>query len=223
MKYPKRNRRYADVLEEIYDIHDSLTEEEYYDSLYYVLGNTYPDASDEELEEIFEEMLENMSEQQAEDFMSSLGSIGKKIGTGLAKVPDFLSKNPELLSTIGGIAGNLILPGAGGMIGGALGSAAGGLMQNKNGQNNMPQQQQNPNAIVNSDAAKLNSMMQDPQMQRALAANVHEQRAYRAAYKWWTNNARSDCKLPTRADSASASCFAAVRRAHSATSAGGFG
>ena len=58
--------------------------------------------------------------------------------------------------------------GAGRMIGGALGSAAGGLMQNKNGQNNMQQQQQNPNAIVNPDAAKLNSLMQDPQMQRAL-------------------------------------------------------
>jgi hypothetical protein len=114
-------------------------------------------------------MLENMSEQQAEDFMSSLGSIGKKIGSGLAQVPNFLGKNPELLSTIGGIAGNLILPGAGGMIGGALGSAAGGLLQNKNAQNNLQQQQQqNPNAIVNLDAAKLNSLMQDPQMQRAL-------------------------------------------------------
>jgi hypothetical protein len=137
--------------------------------LYYILGDTYPDASEEELEEIFEEMLENMSEQQAEDFMSSLGSIGKKIGSGLAQVPNFLGKNPELLSTIGGIAGNLILPGAGGMIGGALGSAAGGLLQNKNAQNNLQQQQQqNPNAIVNPDAAKLNSLMQDPQMQRAL-------------------------------------------------------
>jgi hypothetical protein len=136
MKYPKRNRRYADVLEEIYDIHDSFTEDEYYDALYYLLGDSYPDADDDELEELFEEMLENLPAAQAELLLQLLTQIGQRLGDGTLELPNygedidvspaldkgkewlnkglsFAKNNPDAIAGGVGFVTNLFAPGLG--------------------------------------------------------------------------------------------------------------
>src|SRR5688572_20338698 len=114
------------MIEDIYSWDDNLTENEYYEGLLYVLGDVYPDLSEEEIEDVVEDILDRVPDRYAESFFSTIGNVGKSIGSGAL---NFVASNPDLIRTgatiaggayggpigaqIGGMAGNLITQGAG--------------------------------------------------------------------------------------------------------------
>ena len=141
------------MLEEIYDIDESLTEDDYYDALYYLLGDAYPHLSEDELEDLLEKMLDQLPDQHAENILKTVGTIGKQIGSGALK---FAAKNPDLVKGALTVAGTAI----GGPVGAKIGSGVGNFVT-KGAQNNqhkmMPQ------------TGKMLSLMQNPQAQAAMA------------------------------------------------------
>lgn len=137
------------MLEEIYDLDDNLSEDEYYDALLFLLGDAYPDMDEEELEDMLEDMLDQLPEQYAENVINTIGTIGKQIGNGTLK---FAADNPTLVK--GGLTatGTMI----GGPAGAKLGSGIGNLIT-RTGQNKfLPK------------TGKTLALMQNPQAQAAI-------------------------------------------------------
>ncbi len=137
------------MLEEIYDYDESLTEDDYYDALIYLLGDTYPGLSEEELEEVLEDLLEQMPEQQAEDVLNTVGGIAKKFGSGAIK---FAGQNPALVKGAFKVAGSAFGP-LGTIVGGKLGDIV-----TKTGQNK-----------IMPETGKALAIIQNPQTRAALA------------------------------------------------------
>src|SRR5688572_8349174 len=104
------------MIEDIYSWDDNLTENEYYEGLLYVLGDVYPDLSEEEIEDVVEDMLDRVQDRYAESFCSTIGNVGKSIGSGAL---NFASNNPGLIRTGATIAG--------GVYGGPVGAQVGGM------------------------------------------------------------------------------------------------
>jgi hypothetical protein len=138
------------MLEEIYDIDESLTEDDYYDALYYLLGDAYPNLSEDELEDLLEKMLDQLPDQHAESILNTVGTIGKQIGSGALK---FAAKNPDLVKGALTVAGTAI----GGPIGAKIGGGVGNYLT-KGAQNKMM-----------PETGKMLSLMQNPQAQAAMA------------------------------------------------------
>jgi hypothetical protein len=138
------------MLEEIYDFDDALTEDEYYDALLYLLGDAYPDLSLEELENMLEDILDVLPDHLAESVLNTVGTIGKKIGSGALT---FAANNPGLVKGALTTAGTIVGGPVGGKIAGGLGNLVTQAAQNKA----MPQ------------TAKMLGMMQNPQAQAAVA------------------------------------------------------
>src|SRR5687768_12516092 len=135
---------FAFMLEDIYDHDEQLTEDEYYDALYYVLGDIFPQLSDTELEKILERMLERLPAPYAEGILDTVGNIGKKIGTGALK---FAADNPALVQAAATSAGAVV----GGPVGAKLGSNVGNLVTQQLQGGTLPQ------------AGKTLALMQNPQ------------------------------------------------------------
>src|SRR4051812_36527513 len=106
------------MLEDIYDHDDNLTHEEYYDALFYLLGDVYPDRTDDELEDLLEHMLNHLPPAYAEGVLDTIGNVGKQIGAGALK---FSADNPALVQAAATTAGALV----GGPVGAKLGNTAG--------------------------------------------------------------------------------------------------
>ena len=138
------------MLDEIYEWDESITEDDYYDALYYMLGDVYPRLSDEELEDLIEDILDTMPPQCAESVLDTLGNVGKNIGSGALKVA---TKNPQLVK-FGATA-------VGGLIGGPIIAAKAGSMAGKY-VTNLGQIKQMP------ETAKTLSLLQNPQVQTSL-------------------------------------------------------
>lgn len=138
------------MLDEIYNLDDALTEDEYYDALLYLLGDVYPDMSEEELEDMLEDILEQMPERNAENVLQTVGGIGKKIGSGTLQ---FAAKNPALVKGILSTAGAVV----GGPVGAKLGGSLGNVLTQTGKNKMMP------------ETGKALALMQDPQAQAALA------------------------------------------------------
>jgi hypothetical protein len=107
------------MLEDIYDIDDNLREDDYYDALIFILGDVYPDLSEDELEDVLENMINQAPEQYSENFLSTVGNVGKSIGTGSLK---FLAEHPEITQTVGSAVG--------GYVGGPVGAKVGNELAN---------------------------------------------------------------------------------------------
>ncbi len=94
------------MLDEIYNLDDSLTEDSYYDALLYLLGDAHPDLSEEELEDILADILDDLPDHYAEDVLNTVGTLGKKFGKGTMQ---FAAKNPALVkgafTAIGSLGG----------------------------------------------------------------------------------------------------------------------
>lgn len=137
------------MFEDIVDRDLALSEDEYYDALLYLLGDAYPDLSEEELEDMLDDMLDRLPERDAENVMESVEKIAKKIGAGALK---FTADNPELVKTITSATGA--------MIGGPIGSKIGGEVGKFAAQS--AKKQTLPNA------GKMLALMQDPQVLTAV-------------------------------------------------------
>lgn len=138
------------MLDEIYEWDDAMTEDDYYDALYYMLGDVYPRLSDEELEDLVEDILDTVSPQCAEGFMNTVSNVGKNLGSGALKVA---KNNPQLVkygaTALGAFAGP-----AGAKAGNKLGNYAA---------NKLGQKKEAP------ATAQTLSLIQNPQVQTGLA------------------------------------------------------
>ncbi len=137
------------MFEDIVDRDIALSEDEYYDALLYLLGDAYPDLSEEELEDMLDDMLDRLPERDAENVMESLEKIARKIGTGAFK---FVGDNPELVKTITSATGAMIGGPIGSKIGGEVGKFAA----------------QSAKKHTLSNAGKTLALMQDPQVLTAV-------------------------------------------------------
>ncbi len=99
-----------------YEEEIDFSEDDWFDSLDLLVGQYYPDASYEELEDYLDEILEGMSDQEAESFLKSFGNVASSIGKGLLKAA------PKIAKTAGTIIGG---PVVGNLIGGAIGGLTG--------------------------------------------------------------------------------------------------
>jgi len=137
------------MLEEIYNLDDNLSEDEYYDALLFLLGDAYPDLDEEQLEDLLEDMLDQLPEQYAENVMNTIGTIGKQIGSGALK---FASNNPALVKGALTAAGTIV----GGPIGAKLGSGLGNIITGAGQNKFLP------------ETGKTLALMQNPQAQAAI-------------------------------------------------------
>lgn len=137
------------MLEEIYNLDDRLSEDEYYDALLFLLGDAYPELDEEELEDLLEDMLDQLPEQYAENVMNTIGAIGKQIGSGALK---FASNNPDLVKGALTAAGTIV----GGPIGSKLGSGLGNIITGAGQNKFLP------------ETGKTLALMQNPQAQAAI-------------------------------------------------------
>ncbi len=138
------------MLEQIYDIDDLLTEDDYYDALIFIIGDVYPHHSEEELEKKIEGMLDGMPEDYSESILNTIANVGKNIASGSL---DIVAQNPALLQGAGTAAGSLI----GGPVGAKVGSELGKFGAKELQKNVLP-------ATI-----KTLSVMQNPQAQTAIA------------------------------------------------------
>ena len=163
------------MIEDIYSWDDNLTENEYYEGLLFVLGDVYPDLSEEEIEDMMEDMLDRVPDRYAESFLSTIGNVGKNLGSGAL---NFAADNPDLIRTGATIAGAAY----GGPIGAQIGGMAGNLITKQLGAKQpqqmaqmtqmtqvaqQPQIPQQPQLMP--ETGKALAMMQNPQAQTALA------------------------------------------------------
>jgi len=133
------------MLEEIYDYDDQLTEDEFYDALIYLLGDAYPDLSEEELEDLLEDIIDQLPEQYAESVLNTVGTIGKS-------TLNFAKNNPAL------VKGGLKVVGAfAGPIGVKVAGAVGNLITQPGQNRPLP------------EMGKMLALMQNPQAQAAMA------------------------------------------------------
>jgi hypothetical protein len=137
------------MLADIYRVDDRLTEDDYYDALIFMLGDIYPDMSEDELEATLEKLINHLPEDYSETSMNTVGNVAKNIGTGTLK---FLADNPEITQ----IAGAAI----GGYIGGPTGAKAGTELA-KVGNEQLKKN-------YSPATGKTLSLMQNPQAQTAL-------------------------------------------------------
>lgn len=137
------------MLEEIIERDEALTEEDFYDGLLFLLGDIFPNLSEEELEDMLDEILDRMPDHYAESVLSAVGSIGKKFGAGALK---FASQNPGLVKGVLTAAGTVV----GGPLGAKLGGSLGNLLTGGAQKGFSPQ------------SGKMLAMMQDPQAQAAM-------------------------------------------------------
>jgi hypothetical protein len=137
------------MLEEIYNVDDKLTEDNYYDALIFMLGDVYPDLSEGELEDKLESIINQTPDEYSESFLDTVGNVGKSIGTGSLK---FLAEHPEITQTVGSAVGAYV--------GGPTGAKLGGSLA-KYGNDQLK-------AKFLPDTAKTLSLMQNPQAQSAL-------------------------------------------------------
>lgn len=138
------------MLDEIYEWDDSITEDDYYDALYYLLGDAYPRLSDNELEDLLQDILDTLPEEHVESILDTIGNIGKNIGSGGLKV---LASNPQLLKYGATAAGGFI----GGPVGAQIGNKAGNYASNLLPKKPLP------------EIGKTLALMQNPQVQAAVA------------------------------------------------------
>lgn len=138
------------MLEEIYIRDEALSEDDYYDALIYLLGDIYPDLSEEELEDMAEDILDELPEEYAENFLQTIGNIGKNIGNGAM---NFAANHPGLVKGAATLAGTFI----GGPVGAKVGNAVGGWATDAAQRRYLPR------------TAQTLSLMQNPQTQAALA------------------------------------------------------
>lgn len=137
------------MLESIYDIDDRLREDDYYDALFFMLGDVYPDLADEELEEKLEKLIQRVPDRYAENFLNTVGNVGKSVGTGSLK---FLAEHPEIAQT------------AGSALGAYIGGPTGAKLGNELGKYGNQQLQKN---FLPATGNTL-SLMQNPQAQTAI-------------------------------------------------------
>ncbi len=138
------------MLEEIYNIDENLTEDDYCDALLYILGDVYPYLSVNEIEEILEDRLNQMPVQDAESILKTIKSVGNTIGSGILQ---FSADNPDLIKTATMVTGSAI----GGPIGGQIGGKVSNYLTKTTQPNSLPQ------------TAKALSVIQNPQAQSAIA------------------------------------------------------
>jgi len=138
------------MLNEIYNRDDNLTEAGYYDALLYLLGDIYPDLSEDEIELLLEDMLDRLPDQYAEGVLDTIGNVGKKIGEGALK---FSVNNPNLIKVAGTTVGTVV--------GGPVGAGIGGNIGNY-----LAQVGQKPNL---TQTGKTLALIQNPQAQAAIA------------------------------------------------------
>jgi hypothetical protein len=138
------------MLDEIYDLDDSLTEDSYYDALLYLLGDAYPNLSEAELEDMLEDILDELPDHHAENILETVGTIAKKFGKGAMSVA---AKNPTLVKGAFAAAGGFVGGPVGVQLGNKLGNALTKTAQNK----------------VMPETGKVLKLMQDPQAQTAIA------------------------------------------------------
>lgn len=138
------------MLEEIYSRDDNLTKADYYDALLYLLGDVYPDLTEEEIEDMLEDALDRMPEQYAEGVLDTIANVGKKIGGGALQ---FTANNPELVKLAATTAGGVI----GGPIGAKVGSTVGGYVS------------QGAKGGFLNETGKALALIQNPQTQAAMA------------------------------------------------------
>ena len=139
------------MLEEFYEWDESLTEDDYYDAIEFMIGDLYPNASEEELEDLLENMLEEMPPHYAEAVKDTLFKFGKGFGTGALK---FAAKNPKLIKGAATIGGSFF---GGPLVGGKIGAKVGDLVNKAAGKKYLPQ------------TGKALQMMQSPQVLKGMA------------------------------------------------------
>ena len=138
------------MMEDINDFGDSLSEDDYYDALIYLLGDAYPHLSEEELEDLLQDKLDRLPVQYTESVLDTIGNIGKKIGSGALQ---FSADNPDLVKAAAVAGGGMI----GGPIGGQIGSGVGSYLSQSQQKEFLPQ------------TGKALVVMQNPQAQAAVA------------------------------------------------------
>lgn len=137
------------MLEEIYMKDDGLSEDDYYDALFYLIGDAYPDLYDDEIEDFIEDMLDQMPGNYAESILGTVGNLGKSIGSGVLQ---FSAQNPELVKAAGLAAGTAV----GGPAGATIGTAAGNYLVSAGTAKYLPK------------TGQTLSLMQNPQAQAAV-------------------------------------------------------
>ena len=138
------------MVEEIYEWDESITEDDYYDALFYLLGDAYPRLSDDELEDLLQDILDTLPEQHAESIFDTISNVGKSIGSGALQV---VANNPQLVKYGATAAGALI----GGPVGAKVGNMAGSYVSNLAQKKPLP------------ETGKTLALMQNPQAQAAIA------------------------------------------------------
>lgn len=137
------------MLEEIYSVDDRLSEDDYYDALIFIIGDIYPNLSEDQLETKLKHIINQMPEDYSESLIKTVGNVGKSIGTGSLK---FLANNPAIAQT------------AGTVIGGYLGGPVGAKFGNDLAKVGNKQLKKN----FSPATGKTLSLMQNPQAQTAL-------------------------------------------------------
>ncbi len=136
------------MLEEIYNRDDELTEDDYYDALLFLLGDTYPNLSDDELEDMLEDMLDRLPDRHAESVLDTIGNVGKSMASGALKVA-------------GSDYGKAALMAGGTMVGGPVGAKVVGEFTKY-----IPP---STNSNILPETGKALALMQNPQAQTAIA------------------------------------------------------